>query len=205
MADYRSYVFRLASGAIGNPQTLFKSSKPDNKPSLFTIVMQYSNYQYGAGGNGLAGAQPTIIGNVAGAQPIINAQLIGQKIVPIVGGIYQAYGTEIQIGFDFYSLVGDETFDVSVHAIEDAKVYQNCDSAIEDAGSSTLVPNFMTGFLTDFAGDYRQIDNQGNTIKTYSAVPAFTYIPLHQSCHSIRCTSSVPGDVVVYQFKRGYL
>jgi len=131
--------------------------------------------------------------------------LTRQKIVPIVGGIYQAYGSEIDIGFDYFATVGNETFDISVHAIEDANVYQNCDSAIEDAGATTFVPNFMTGFLTDFAGDYRQFDNQGNTIKTYAAVPAFTYIPLHQSCHSIRCTTSLPGEIVVYQFKRGYL
>ena len=203
--DYKSYQFTLSSvgGVISIPrQSMFWSSKPNKKPSLFTIVIQYNAVNLNGGVFG--GVQPTIVGNINGAQPIINTQLVGQKVVPFVGGIYQAYGTEIEIGLDWYG-TGPEEYTVSVHAFEDAPVYNVAENAIEDGGVGvTVLPFFVSGFMTDFAGDYRVFDPDNNTIQTFTLTVG-QYINLNEAAAFIGCTSSLVGDIISYQFRRGYL
>jgi len=204
-AEYKSYQIAAPSVPFtGQPQKMFSGSKPYNNISAWTILVQY---QYGSGDPAPLppantvneGAWIQIFGTVNGADNINNVIFSSQKYVPIVGGLYRAYGREIivQTGQDAGPAVT-----LNVSAIEESLLQFDTETVYADATVQAVIPQFSTSFAVSKDGTIRVQDFTGNTLDVVVAI-AGVYYPIHPMAYLVEESAAI--NQTVYSFKKGYL
>lgn len=215
-APYRSFQFKLGNFPAGTQNVyplavpsnvLFKSSKPNGAPSLWTIIAQYDNIDptnaiIPVAPATFAGVTLTVVGNISGAGGIQNIQSIGQKCIPIRGGVYQVFGTEIAVGLAIVNAA--EKLIVGITAIEDCPLFNGCDTETANATILILIPNYTTSYNADCVGQFvSQLDVFGAALKNNNITALDMWVPLDTRAAFVKCGGAI--EDTVYSFKKGYV